>query len=165
LFRVIHYRAAIGSRGWYRDCPASRPLDERRGNYATKVPIPQRKIDTWGAKPMIYEMRRLPAVFGRGRLAALFEHASSRTDAEGFGESTASGRRGFFFTSGSGEIQSGTGTYFSGVGIARPERETKWNAFATDPDWLTARAKGRGSRPDRRQHRQSKCVPNPPSDE
>ena len=35
------------------------------------------------------------------------------------------------------------------------EREKKWTAFQSDPDWISARAQDRGRRTDRRQHRQS----------
>ena len=37
------------------------------------------------------------------------------------------------------------------------DREKKWTAFQSDPDWIAGRAKSRGGRPDHRQHRQPDC--------
>ena len=83
---------------------------------------------------MIYEMRvyrclpgRLPALLKRFEVTTLKlweKHAIRPTG---------------FFTTLIGESNQELTYFLAWESLA--EREKKWNAFATDPDWLTARAK------------------------
>ncbi len=96
---------------------------------------------------MIYEMRVYRCV--PGRLPALLKRFENTTlklwEKHGI-------KQAGFFTTLIGESNQELTYMLAWESLA--DREKKWNAFQSDPDWIAARAQERGRRPDRRQYRQ-----------
>jgi hypothetical protein len=90
--------------------------------------------DQYGEKTMIYESRVYRCI--PGRLPALLKRFESTTlklwDKHGI-------RQAGFFTTLIGESNQELTYFLAWESLA--ERETKWNAFQSDPDWIAARAK------------------------
>src|ERR1700722_10815059 len=113
--------------------PAASALTLARFVVKTPVPSPARTRNR-GSSPMIYETRVYRCL--PGRLPALLNRFETITlklwEKHGI-------RQAGFFTTLIGESNQELTYLLAWESLG--EREKKWTAFATDPDWLTARAK------------------------